>query len=90
MTGVCSFVTSIQRQQLQEIVERKGHAELYEHEKELVWKIRHEIKERHPEALPKLLLTTKWNKHEDVAQVQSDFGNETCLVTPFDTSSRLL
>ncbi|XP_063797934.1 phosphatidylinositol 4,5-bisphosphate 3-kinase catalytic subunit delta isoform [Pseudophryne corroboree] len=59
----------LQRQQLQEIVERKGQAELYEHEKELVWKLRHEIKDHYPEALPKLLVTTKWNKHEDVAQM---------------------
>ncbi|XP_069803202.1 phosphatidylinositol 4,5-bisphosphate 3-kinase catalytic subunit delta isoform [Dendropsophus ebraccatus] len=67
--GEMCNATSDERHQLQEIVERKGQAELYEHEKELVWKLRHEIKERHPEALPKLLLTTKWNKHEDVAQM---------------------
>ncbi|KAM5140652.1 phosphatidylinositol 4,5-bisphosphate 3-kinase catalytic subunit delta isoform [Mantella aurantiaca] len=67
--GEISNAIHDERQQLQEIVERKGQAELYEHEKELVWKLRHEIKERHPEALPKLLLTTKWNKHEDVAQM---------------------
>lgn len=71
VAGVCPFLTPLQRQQLQEIVERKGQAELYEHEKELVWKLRHEIRDRHPEALPKLLLITKWNKHEDVAQVQN-------------------
>ncbi|KAG8568347.1 hypothetical protein GDO81_013964 [Engystomops pustulosus] len=65
---VCNATTD-ERLQLQEIVDRKGQAELYEHEKELVWKLRHEIKERNPEALPKLLLTTKWNKHEDVAQM---------------------
>ncbi|KAM9299148.1 phosphatidylinositol 4,5-bisphosphate 3-kinase catalytic subunit delta isoform [Gastrophryne carolinensis] len=67
--GEVSNATQDERQQLQEIVERKGQTELYEHEKELVWKLRHEIKDRHPEALPKLLLTTKWNKHEDVAQL---------------------
>lgn len=67
--GEIANATQDERQQLQEIVERKGQAELYEHEKELVWKLRHEIKDRHPEALPKLLLTTKWNKHEDVAQM---------------------
>lgn len=67
--GEISNPTQNERQQLQEIVERKGQAELYEDEKELVWKLRHEIRDRHPEALPKLLLTTKWNKHEDVAQM---------------------
>lgn len=69
----------LQRLQLLEIVDRKGQAELYEHEKELVWKLRHEIKERYPEALPKLLLTTKWNKHEDVAQVQTCYHGIICV-----------
>uniref|UniRef100_A0A8C5PFU7 Phosphatidylinositol 4,5-bisphosphate 3-kinase catalytic subunit delta isoform n=1 Tax=Leptobrachium leishanense TaxID=445787 RepID=A0A8C5PFU7_9ANUR len=70
--GRCSEIpnpTPEEQQQLQEIVERKGHAELYEHEKDLVWKLRHEIKDRHPDALSKLLLTTKWNRHEDMAQM---------------------
>lgn len=31
--------------------------------------MRHEVQERFPEALARLLLVTKWNKHEDVAQV---------------------
>lgn len=34
-----------------------------------MWKMRHEVQERFPEALARLLLVTKWNKHEDVAQV---------------------
>ncbi|XP_037684506.1 phosphatidylinositol 4,5-bisphosphate 3-kinase catalytic subunit delta isoform isoform X2 [Choloepus didactylus] len=55
--------------QLREILERRGSGELYEHEKDLVWKMRHEIQERFPEALARLLLVTKWNKHEDVAQM---------------------
>ncbi|XP_075459685.1 phosphatidylinositol 4,5-bisphosphate 3-kinase catalytic subunit delta isoform [Ascaphus truei] len=67
--GEACSSTPDEQLQLQEIVERKGQAELYEHEKDLVWKLRHEILERHPEALPKLLLTTKWNRHEDVAQM---------------------
>uniref|UniRef100_A0A7N4PE44 phosphatidylinositol-4,5-bisphosphate 3-kinase n=1 Tax=Sarcophilus harrisii TaxID=9305 RepID=A0A7N4PE44_SARHA len=56
-------------QQLREILERKVAGELYEHEKDLVWKMRHEIQEQFPEALARLLLVTKWNKHEDVAQM---------------------
>ena len=58
-----------QQLQLREILERRGSGELYEHEKDLVWKMRHEIQEHFPEALARLLLVTKWNKHEDVAQV---------------------
>lgn len=58
-----------QQLQLREILERRGSGELYEHEKDLVWKMRHEVQERFPEALARLLLVTKWNKHEDVAQV---------------------
>jgi phosphatidylinositol-4,5-bisphosphate 3-kinase len=59
---------------LREILERRGSGELYEHEKDLVWKLRHEVQEHFPEALARLLLVTKWNKHEDVAQV----GGEGC------------
>lgn len=55
--------------QLREILERRGSGELYEHEKDLVWKMRHEVQELFPEALARLLLVTKWNKHEDVAQM---------------------
>lgn len=63
-----------QQLQLREILERRGSGELYEHEKDLVWKMRHEVQEHFPEALARLLLVTKWNKHEDVAQVGSRAG----------------
>lgn len=36
--------------------------------------MRHEVQERFPEALARLLLVTKWNKHEDVAQVGAGWG----------------
>ena len=36
--------------------------------------MRHEVQERFPEALARLLLVTKWNKHEDVAQVGGGAG----------------
>ena len=65
-----------QQLQLREILERRGSGELYEHEKDLVWKMRHEIQEHFPEALARLLLVTKWNKHEDVAQVGDGAGPE--------------
>ncbi|XP_036316808.1 phosphatidylinositol 4,5-bisphosphate 3-kinase catalytic subunit delta isoform isoform X4 [Pipistrellus kuhlii] len=61
--------TEEEQLQLREILERRGAGELYEHEKDLVWKLRHEVQERFPEALARLLLVTKWNKHEDVAQM---------------------
>ncbi|XP_006538711.1 phosphatidylinositol 4,5-bisphosphate 3-kinase catalytic subunit delta isoform isoform X3 [Mus musculus] len=61
--------------QLREILERRGSGELYEHEKDLVWKMRHEVQEHFPEALARLLLVTKWNKHEDVAQVSREGGS---------------
>ncbi|KAF6345339.1 phosphatidylinositol-4,5-bisphosphate 3-kinase catalytic subunit delta [Rhinolophus ferrumequinum] len=64
----CRF-TEEEQLQLREILERRGSGELYEHEKDLVWKMRHEVQEHFPEALARLLLVTKWNKHEDVAQM---------------------
>lgn len=57
--------------QLKEILERRNHTELYEHEKDLVWKMRYDIRDQYPQALAKLLTITKWNKHEDVAQMIS-------------------
>ncbi|XP_057551703.1 phosphatidylinositol 4,5-bisphosphate 3-kinase catalytic subunit delta isoform isoform X2 [Hippopotamus amphibius kiboko] len=66
--------TEEEQLQLREILERRGSGELYEHEKDLVWKMRHEIQEHFPEALARLLLVTKWNKHEDVAQVGGGGG----------------
>uniref|UniRef100_A0A8D0CAT5 Phosphatidylinositol 4,5-bisphosphate 3-kinase catalytic subunit delta isoform n=1 Tax=Salvator merianae TaxID=96440 RepID=A0A8D0CAT5_SALMN len=57
------------KQQLREILERRSHAELYEHEKDLLWKMRYQIRDHYPGALAKLLVVTKWNKHEDVAQM---------------------
>ncbi|KAJ6656821.1 hypothetical protein lerEdw1_003152 [Lerista edwardsae] len=63
------YPTFEQKQQLREILERRSHTELYEHEKDLVWKMRHQIRDQFPGALAKLLVVTKWNKHEDVAQM---------------------
>ncbi|XP_062960326.1 phosphatidylinositol 4,5-bisphosphate 3-kinase catalytic subunit delta isoform isoform X3 [Cynocephalus volans] len=67
--GERARVTEEEQLQLREILERRGSGELYEHEKDLVWKMRHEVQEHFPEALARLLLVTKWNKHEDVAQM---------------------
>ncbi|XP_039583710.1 phosphatidylinositol 4,5-bisphosphate 3-kinase catalytic subunit delta isoform isoform X3 [Passer montanus] len=62
---------SEEKLQLREILERRSHTELYEHEKDLVWKRRFDIRDQYPQALAKLLVVTKWNKHEDVAQMIS-------------------
>ncbi|XP_076698384.2 phosphatidylinositol 4,5-bisphosphate 3-kinase catalytic subunit delta isoform-like isoform X7 [Callospermophilus lateralis] len=67
--GECGPTTKEEQLQLQGILEQRGSGELYEHEKDLVWKMRREVQEHFPEALAHLLLVTKWNKHEDVAQM---------------------
>ncbi|XP_012577520.1 PREDICTED: phosphatidylinositol 4,5-bisphosphate 3-kinase catalytic subunit delta isoform [Condylura cristata] len=60
--GEHGHFTEEEQLQLREILERRGCGELYEHEKDLVWKMRREVQERFPEALARLLLVTKWNK----------------------------
>ncbi|XP_063001290.1 phosphatidylinositol 4,5-bisphosphate 3-kinase catalytic subunit delta isoform [Elgaria multicarinata webbii] len=70
--GPCSWYVvenPEEKQQLSEILEHRSHTELYEHEKDLVWKMRFQIRDQYPGALAKLLLVTKWNKHEDVSQM---------------------
>ncbi|MBN3326200.1 PK3CD kinase, partial [Atractosteus spatula] len=54
---------------LSEIVENKNYTEFFEDDKDILWKLRYEVREKYPESLAKLLLITKWNKHEDVAQM---------------------
>uniref|UniRef100_A0A8C7ZXX7 phosphatidylinositol-4,5-bisphosphate 3-kinase n=1 Tax=Oryzias sinensis TaxID=183150 RepID=A0A8C7ZXX7_9TELE len=53
---------------LKEIMDNKHYTEFFEDEKDLLWKLRTEIREHYPENLSKLLLVTKWNKREDVVQ----------------------
>lgn len=50
-------------------MERDGLSQLCENEKDLIWKLRHDCYEIFPQSLPKLLLSVKWSKHEDMAQV---------------------
>ncbi|KAG2462303.1 PK3CB kinase, partial [Polypterus senegalus] len=57
--------------ELKEIMERDPLSQLCENEKDLIWKLRHDCRENFPQSLPKLLLSVKWNKHEDVSQLQS-------------------
>lgn len=50
-------------------MERDPLSQLCENEKDLIWTLRHDCYENFPQSLPKLLLSVKWSKHEDMAQV---------------------
>uniref|UniRef100_A0A672GZ99 phosphatidylinositol-4,5-bisphosphate 3-kinase n=1 Tax=Salarias fasciatus TaxID=181472 RepID=A0A672GZ99_SALFA len=56
---------------LKEIMERDPLSQLCENEKDLIWTLRHDCWENFPQSLPKLLLSVKWSKHEDMAQLQA-------------------
>uniref|UniRef100_A0A2R9B627 phosphatidylinositol-4,5-bisphosphate 3-kinase n=1 Tax=Pan paniscus TaxID=9597 RepID=A0A2R9B627_PANPA len=79
----CVHVTEEEQLQLREILERRGSGELYEHEKDLVWKLRHEIQEHFPEALARLLwlptTLTPANPHPDPAAPKPDLGSPQML-----------
>lgn len=55
--------------ELKEIMERDPLSQLCENEKDLIWTLRYDCRENFPQSLPKLLLSVKWSKHEDMAQV---------------------
>ncbi|XP_041920357.1 phosphatidylinositol 4,5-bisphosphate 3-kinase catalytic subunit beta isoform isoform X5 [Alosa sapidissima] len=57
--------------ELKEIMEREPLSQLCENEKDLIWTLRYDCRENFPQSLPKLLLSVKWNKHEDMAQLQA-------------------
>ncbi|XP_059803922.1 phosphatidylinositol 4,5-bisphosphate 3-kinase catalytic subunit beta isoform [Hypanus sabinus] len=57
--------------ELKEIMERDALSQLCENEMDLLWTLRYDCRENFPQSLPKLLLSVKWNKHEDVAQLQA-------------------
>ncbi|XP_051874225.1 phosphatidylinositol 4,5-bisphosphate 3-kinase catalytic subunit beta isoform isoform X1 [Pristis pectinata] len=57
--------------ELKEIMERDPLSQLCENEMDLLWTLRYDCRENFPQSLPKLLLSVKWNKHEDVAQLQA-------------------
>uniref|UniRef100_A0A671VX98 phosphatidylinositol-4,5-bisphosphate 3-kinase n=1 Tax=Sparus aurata TaxID=8175 RepID=A0A671VX98_SPAAU len=57
--------------ELKEIMERDALSQLCENEKDLIWTLRHDCIENFPQSLPKLLLSVKWSKHEDMAQLQA-------------------
>lgn len=56
--------------ELKEIMERDPLSQLCENEKDLIWTLRHDCMDNFPQSLPKLLLSVKWSKHEDMAQVR--------------------
>ncbi|XP_028817730.1 phosphatidylinositol 4,5-bisphosphate 3-kinase catalytic subunit beta isoform isoform X2 [Denticeps clupeoides] len=57
--------------ELKEIMDREPLSQLCENEKDLIWTLRYDCRENFPQSLPKLLLSVKWNKHEDMAQLQA-------------------
>lgn len=69
--GDVSFVSKEEHLRLKEIMDNKNYTEFFEDEKELLWKLRAEVRDHYPESLSKLLLITKWNKREDVLQMVS-------------------
>ncbi|KAK7878582.1 hypothetical protein WMY93_030418 [Mugilogobius chulae] len=66
--GDASTVSKDELSKLKEIMDNKNYTEFFEDEKELLWKLRYEVRDHYPESLSKLLLITKWNKREDVVQ----------------------
>ncbi|XP_023381682.1 phosphatidylinositol 4,5-bisphosphate 3-kinase catalytic subunit beta isoform isoform X3 [Pteropus vampyrus] len=54
--------------ELKEILDRDPLSQLCENEMDLIWTLRQDCRENFPQSLPKLLLSIKWNKLEDVAQ----------------------
>uniref|UniRef100_A0A4W3JS83 phosphatidylinositol-4,5-bisphosphate 3-kinase n=1 Tax=Callorhinchus milii TaxID=7868 RepID=A0A4W3JS83_CALMI len=61
----------LRRYFLKEIMERDPLSQLCENEMDLIWTLRYDCRENFPQSLPKLLLSVKWSKHEDVAQLQA-------------------
>ncbi|XP_029643424.1 phosphatidylinositol 4,5-bisphosphate 3-kinase catalytic subunit beta isoform isoform X2 [Octopus sinensis] len=55
--------------QVRKIIE-EGNA-LFEQDKELLWRLRHEIKHRFPNSLPLLLSSVKWNNKIDLSKMQA-------------------
>lgn len=53
-------------------MERDALSQLCENEKDLIWTLRYDCRENFPQSLPKLLLSVKWSKHEDMAQVSKE------------------
>ncbi|TNN87662.1 Phosphatidylinositol 4,5-bisphosphate 3-kinase catalytic subunit delta isoform [Liparis tanakae] len=70
--GDATIATKEEYMKLKEIMDNKNSTEFFEDEKELLWKLRTEVRDHFHESLSKLLLITKWNRHEDVVQVPTE------------------
>ena len=57
-------------------MERDALSQLCENEKDLIWTLRCDCKENFPQSLPKLLLSVKWSKHDDMAQVSQHIQSQ--------------
>ncbi|XP_033942762.1 phosphatidylinositol 4,5-bisphosphate 3-kinase catalytic subunit delta isoform [Pseudochaenichthys georgianus] len=73
--GEAANATKEELMKLKEIMDNKNHTEFFEDEKDLLWKLRTEVRDRYHENLSKLLLITKWNRREDVVQMVSLLSN---------------
>lgn len=73
--GDATYVSKEEYMKLKEIMDNKNYTEFFEDEKELLWKLRTEVRDLFPESLSKLLLITKWNRREDVVQMVSLLRN---------------
>ncbi|XP_064610271.1 phosphatidylinositol 4,5-bisphosphate 3-kinase catalytic subunit delta isoform-like [Liolophura sinensis] len=56
--------------ELQQVLDRDPLYSLHEHERDLIWMLRYEVKNRFPHGLPKLLSSMDWTKHPDVEELQ--------------------
>uniref|UniRef100_A0A8C9WY60 phosphatidylinositol-4,5-bisphosphate 3-kinase n=1 Tax=Sander lucioperca TaxID=283035 RepID=A0A8C9WY60_SANLU len=63
--------TNLQFNFYNKIMDNKNHTEFFEDEKDLLWKLRTEVRDHYHESLSKLLLITKWNRREDAVQMMS-------------------
>ena len=59
-------MSKLHLEQLQNMLKQD---ELFEQDKELLWVLRFEVRDRFPEHLNTLLQAVKWNNHVDVAKV---------------------
>jgi len=62
--------SKIHLEQLQSVL---GQDELFEQDKDLLWLLRYEVRDRFPQYLSQLLQAVKWNNHIDVAKVFAGF-----------------
>ncbi|KAL8578264.1 hypothetical protein ACOMHN_005655 [Nucella lapillus] len=59
-------ISKLHGEQLQTMLQQE---ELFEQDKELLWLLRFELRDRYPQRLPRLLQAVKWNSHVDVAKM---------------------